>query len=69
MLKKYPVDAGKNPILDAEKTQVLKKHLLDAGKNTWCWKSTFLGLEKHQAYFQGSVSHLPVYLASRQEDD
>ena len=32
MLKKYPVDAGKNPILDAEKTQVLKKHLLDAGK-------------------------------------
>ena len=54
MLKKYLLDAGKNPIFDAEKSPVLKKHLLDAGKVPNAGKTRFDG-------WKNTTPHCEVY--------
>ena len=60
MLKKYLLDAGKNPPWMLRKPRVLKKHLLDAGKVPDAGKIPFQGWKKHQAYSKDSHWRQPL---------
>ena len=67
VLKNYPLDAGK---IDAEKILGAQKTPFECWKSSWCWKNTFSGLQKHQAYFfcQEMIAKTPFHHNKRRVD-